>query len=93
MDIHGVFEVVREIPEIGARAGDRIVLRPSEEEYTCSLVRDLGPIASRCWAFTDSCVLEITDPPLPLSAALRALHEAAKSEQLHLWEPCLRLVD
>ena len=59
-----VFEVLREIPEIGGRPGDRIVLRPSEEEYTYSLVRDLGPIASDCWAFSDACELEVTRPPM-----------------------------
>ena len=45
-ELSAVFEVLREIEEIGGRPGDRIVLRPSEEEYTYSLVRDLGPIAS-----------------------------------------------
>ena len=74
-ELSAVFEVMREIEEIGGRPGDRIVLRPSEEEYTYSLVRDLGPIASDCWAFTDSCVLEVTDPPMMDGLALRLLKE------------------
>ena len=53
-----------EIPEIGARPGDRIVLTPSSPQHTCYLVRDLGDAADR-WAVGGACRLEFTRPPLP----------------------------
>ncbi len=63
-----VFEVVLEIPEIGARPGDRIVLTPSSPQHTCCLVRDLGDEAHG-WAFGGACRLEFTSLPLPRRVA------------------------
>ena len=80
--LSAVFNILREIPEIGGRAGDKIVLRPSVEGYTYALVRDLGPIASDCWAFTDACELEVTDPPMMDDEALRLLREGVDDHGL-----------
>ncbi len=69
-----VFEVVLEIPEIGARSGDRIVLTRSGQQHTCCLVRDLGDGADR-WVFGGACKLEFTRPhPLPRIASESSAH-------------------
>jgi len=78
MDLTGVFEVIQEIEEIGARVGDRLVLA-SHEAWPISLVRRLGYDDAR-WAFSpESASLEFTYPPLPSSDAHRCL--------LRSWQP------
>lgn len=60
MDITGVFEVVAEIEEIGARQSDHLVVGEAEE-WPVSLVRRLGHADAR-WAFSDRCTLALTHP-------------------------------
>ena len=61
MQLTGVFEVLEEIPEIGAMVGDRLVIGEREPWPVC-LVRNLGTADAR-WAFTTRCALLFTDPP------------------------------
>ena len=75
----GVFIVQREIPEIGARAGDRIVIGEAEQ-WPVALARKLSREDAR-WAFDSSaCVLEFSVPPMMPGLALRLLKEATGHE-------------
>ena len=65
MQLTGVFVVEREIPEIGARPGDRLVIRPGRSAHPYCLIRPLSHAESR-WAFrSDHCTFEFSKPPLP----------------------------
>ena len=79
----GVFVVEREIPELGAQPGDRIILRPRHSERPCCLVRNIGHAAYRL-AFTDACRLEFTKPPMMDGLALRLLREGVDGLEPHL---------
>ncbi len=72
----GVFEVVEAIDEIGARAGDELVVRPAEGWRPYALVRPLGPSAAR-WLFSDRARLVFTDPPMPHHLARRFLEDGS----------------
>lgn len=62
MRITGVFEVVAEIEEIGARVGDMLVVGEDQPHPVC-LVRNLGTHDAR-WAFRPECArLVLTRPP------------------------------
>lgn len=54
MRTSGVFEVLEEIPEIGARPGDMIVVDPRDPWMQQSLVRPLGRAHAR-WVASDRC--------------------------------------
>ena len=70
MELTGVFEVVAEIEEIGARVGDKILVRPHHAQHPYILMRPLGHAQAR-WAFrTEFCRLVFTKPPLPPALAL-----------------------
>ena len=73
MQLTGVFVVEREIPEIGARPGDRIVLRPWAPRPAL-LQRALG-VHETTWAFSDRSQLIFTRPHLPHPLALRYLQD------------------
>ena len=66
----GVFEVIQEIEEIGARESDLIVLRPWADRPAV-LQRTIDPR----WAFGARCSLFYTDPPMMDGLALRLLRE------------------
>ena len=68
------FVVEREIPEIGARVGDRLVLRPWAPR-ACVLQHDVVPT----WAFAPGLRLIFTRPRLPHLLALRFLEEGVKT--------------
>ena len=85
MRITGVFEVLAEIEEIGARVGDLIVVRPWAERVAV-LQHTIHPR----WAFDVRCSLFYSDPHLsPPSRAVRHLRRSLRG-QLH--PPHLRLV-
>lgn len=69
MDITGVFEVLEEIPEIGALPGDRLVVRPHALRPGL-----LQRIVAPHWAFDRRCRLMFTRPHLP-GDALRRLQD------------------
>ena len=54
----GVFEVLAEIEEIGARVGDHLVIG-EHQGWPVSLARELSHDDAR-WAFGPSCALEFT---------------------------------
>ena len=77
-EITGVFEVIREIEEIGARVGDRLVLA-SHEAWPVALVRRLDDNGAS-WAFRrEYATLKLTYPPMMNGLALRLLQEGMKS--------------
>jgi hypothetical protein len=86
-----VFEVLANIDEIGAVAGDRIVVRPwRRDDRCCVLVRPLGIAAVR-WAFRPECALDFTRPAAPPHQALPRLRR-----DLSRWHPRwghLRLIE
>lgn len=74
----GVFQIVREIPEIGARVGDRLVLRPHAERPAI-IQRTVDPT----WAFSCCAELAFTHPPLPTDVALRILRDRVPCPRPH----------
>jgi hypothetical protein len=64
IQLTAVFEVVADIEEIGAVAGDRIVVRPDAPWRPYALVRPLSHAGAR-WVFGERCRLLFTDPPSP----------------------------
>ena len=89
-ELTGVFLIMREIPEIGAMVGDRIVLAPHDPDWPFALTRQLSPAQAR-WAFDPrTCALEFTDPSLMKGLALRHLEAAVPASE---YAPHLRLVD
>lgn len=68
MDITGVFEVVAEIEEIGAKVGDRIVVRPWAPRVAL-LQRTIPPH----FAFDERSRLIFTRPALDHRQALQTL--------------------
>lgn len=73
--ITGVFEVTKEIEEIGARVGDRIVVRPGSKVRPFGMVRSLSR-SEAWWAFSERCRLLATEPTLPPRLARRRLRAA-----------------
>lgn len=69
----GVFVVDREIPEIGAVPGDRIVMRPGHPTHPYSLVRALTLEGAQSAFRLSHCHLGFTDPPMRASLAYRIL--------------------
>lgn len=77
-DLIGVFVVVQEIQEIGARAGDRILLRPWAPRPVL-LQRELGH-SDAAWAFGSHAELLFTRPTLPVRLALRLLRDRLRPQ-------------
>ena len=71
-DVVGVFEVIKEIEEIGARIGDRLGIGETQP-WPVSLARHLSH-ADAQWAFlSEYAAFEFTRPPLPEALALQLL--------------------
>lgn len=69
-----VFGFVRAVPEIGARVGDRIVLRPDAPRPVV-LQRELGP-QDVSWCFSDHTSLLWSDPAMMEGLVRRIIREA-----------------
>ena len=73
VDVTGVFVVEREIPEIGAQVGDRLILRPWHPTRPYGLIRPLT-LGQAQWAFRlGYCRLDFTKPTMPTLSAYRRL--------------------
>lgn len=87
-----VFEVFREIPDLGAMPGDRLVLRPQHPARPYNLIRPLT-LGEAQWAFRMGyCRLAFTDPPMLASQAYRLLAEDQPPPQLRDRPDHLRLL-